>query len=124
MNTLDEIIEAVRNNERPDYDDLIYAICTLVALETFNMMALQKLATTEINNEPRILTGSAEWQYIESYNRRIKAGNKSPKKWVGWNNDPKNPEFRERRRAAIKIMEKVIERQREDEENKRENSSG
>jgi hypothetical protein len=107
--TLDEIIDAVRDGERPEYDDLRYAICALSALSVFDRQAFMKLAEAEREGKKPFLTTSAQWQWEEHFGRRKRAGEKAPKEYVGWNNDPDNPEFLARRKVAIKIMAKVIE---------------
>ena len=108
--TLYEIIEAVRDGKRPDYEDLRYAICAMDALMTFDRMALQKLSIAETEGKTPILTYSAAWQYEEHFNRVKRALGKPPKQYVGWNNDPENPDFLARRKASSKIIAKVTER--------------
>ncbi len=107
MKTLGEIIDAVRNGERPDYEELRYAICALEALATFDRQALMKLAETEREGKNPILTRSAVFQFEESFNRTKRARGADPKSYVGWNNDPENPEFLQRRKAAIKLMSAI-----------------
>lgn len=108
MKTLHEIVDAVRNGERPDYEDLKYAICAMDALVSFDRMAFMKLAEAEREGKKPFLTTSAQWQWEEYFNRRKRAGEKPPKEYVGWSNDPENPEFLARRKMASKIMEKAI----------------
>jgi len=114
MKTLGEIIDAVRDGERPDYEDLRYAICAMDALMTFDRTALIALSeaedgcqTTEVL--PRRFTSSATWQLSENFRRQARAYEKPPKEYVGWNNDPDNPEFLRRRRIAIKLMKGIVE---------------
>lgn len=101
--TLSEIIDEIRNGGKPDYEDMKYAVCALDALLTFDRMALSNLAEAEQNGKKPILTRSAKWQYKEYFNRTKRALEKPPKEWVGWNNDPENPEFQSRRKLANKI---------------------
>lgn len=49
MRTLNEIVTAVRDGERPDYEELRYAICALDALGVFNRNALMRLAEAVIH---------------------------------------------------------------------------
>lgn len=109
MKTLNEIVNAVRDGERPDYEDLRYAICAMEALSTFDRMAFMKLADAEKSGKKPFMTSSAQWQFEESFSRHKRAGEKPPKEWVGWNNDPDNPEFLKRRAMASKIMNTVME---------------
>lgn len=108
--TLNEIITAVRDGEHPDYDDLRYTICAMDALATFDSMALRKLAEAELNGKAPFMTTSARWQYEEHFGRHKRAGNKPPKEYVGWNNDPDNPAFLARRATAIKVMTNIASR--------------
>jgi len=104
MKTLNEIIESTRNGEQPDYDELRYAICALVALSTFDGMAIQNLAIAETEGKKPILSYSAMHQHEECHRRWQTALNKSPKEYVGWNNDPENPEFVQRRKLTRKMV--------------------
>lgn len=106
MKTLGEIVEAVRDGERPDYDDLRYAICAMEALAVFNRQAFMKLAETERDGKKPVLTRSAVWQWEEHFRREKIASDTPPKKYVGWNNDPDNPEFLERRKKSQQLMAK------------------
>lgn len=108
--TLSEIIEAVRDGEKPDYDDLRYAICAMEALRTFDRMALRTLVEAEWENKKPILVYSAEFQYKKLVELDKKAMDKPPKEFIGWNNDPENPEFLERRNTSKNIVNKLIEK--------------
>lgn len=102
MRTLLEIIDAVKSNQGATEEEMFYAIVAMDALNTFDSMSLRKLA-----NEPnRFRTPQSEWE--ESFNRWKRALNKSPKEYVGWENDPKNPDVQKRRATAFKIVDKVM----------------
>ena len=107
MRTLNEIVTAVRDGERPDYEELRYAVCAMDALGVFNRNALMRLAEAEKAQKKPFLTTSAEWQWQEHYRREKAAGEKSPKEYIGWNNDPENPEFLRRRAAAKRLMQSI-----------------
>lgn len=109
MQTLHEIINAVRDGEQVDYDSLRYAVCAMDALSTFDRMAFMKLAEAEREGKKPFLTTSAQWQWEEHFNRQKRAGGTAPKDYVGWNNDPDNPEFRARRATAKKVMNRAVE---------------
>ena len=106
--SLGEIINAVRDGERPDYDDLRYAICAMEALTTFDRMAFMKLAGAEKEGKKPFMVTSAEWQWEEHFNRHKRARAKPPREYVGSNNDPDNPEFQKRRDLANKIMDAAL----------------
>jgi len=107
MMTLGEIIELTRDGGKPDYDDLKYAVCAMDALMAFDSIALTRLAEAEQNNKKRILTCSAVWQHAEQFRRMKNALSKNPKEYIGWNNDPENPEFLKRRESAKKVFSKL-----------------
>lgn len=109
--TLREIIEAVRDGERPEYDDLRYAICAMSALSIFDRQAFMKLAEAERESKKPFMVTSAQWQWEEHFNRTKRAMAKAPKEYVGWNNDPDNPEFLERRKHATRLMDRIISKQ-------------
>jgi hypothetical protein len=110
VKTLGKIIEEVRDGKRPDCEDLRYAVCAMQALATFNSQALMKLGQAEKQGKQPSLTSSAQWQWAEHLRRTKAAMEKAPKEYVGWNNDPENPEFLKRRVISQKIMEKVIQK--------------
>lgn len=103
--TLFEIISAVRDGERPDYEDLRYAICAMEALSTFDGMAFRKLAQAEREGKKPALVYSAQFQWEEHFRRHKTAGEKPPKEYVGWNNDPDNPEFLRRRKLSQRVFD-------------------
>lgn len=105
--TLGEIIEAVRDGERPDYEDLRYAICALEALAVFDRQAFMKLAEAETAGKKPFMTSSAQWQWVEHFERAKRAIGKPPKEWIGWSNDPENPEFLERRGKAKALISRL-----------------
>ena len=108
MKKLIDIIEALKANENPDYEELRYAVLVLAALNTFDFMAISKLAEAEREKKKPFLAYSAEWQLKESFRRNKAAFGKSPKEWLGWNNDPENPEYQKCRKISIKIFDKFL----------------
>lgn len=109
MKTLDQIISAVRDGERPDYDDLRYAICAMDALHTFDRNAFMKLSEAERLNKKPFMIYSAIWQFEELFNRHKAALGKPPKEYIGWNNDPDNPEFLLRRKQSVSMVSKLMD---------------
>ncbi len=104
MRTLTDIIEVVRKNQECTQEGLIYSLIALEALSTFDSLSLQRLA--EESNKFRTPKG----EYEESFRRWKTALNKSPKEWVGWENDPKNPECLKRRSISLKLINKFLEK--------------
>lgn len=108
MRTLGEIIEACRSGEKPSVDELRYAVCAMDALMTFDRQALWKLAEAEQEGKKPFMVYSGVWQRDENFGRVKRALEKTPKEYVGWNNDPDNPEFQERRGKSVRMMESMI----------------
>ena len=102
MRNLIEIINAAKCGEEATSNELRYAVCALESLSTFDSMALRRIA-----EKPSELY--AKMQHEESFNRWKRALAKSPKDWLGWDNDPLNPAFVERRKAAIQFADKLFE---------------
>ena len=108
MRTLGQIIEACRSGEKPDVDELRYAVCAMDALMTFDRLAIWKLADAEKEGKKPFLVYSAIYQRDENFLRVKCAQEKDPKSYVGWNNDPDNPEFLKRRGQSIKLVESLM----------------
>lgn len=115
MRPLGEIVEAARSGERPDYEELRYAVCALEALAVFAQNALLKLAEAERGARPCVLTGSAEWQVSEHFRRVSSAYARSPKEYLGWENDPDNPQYVSRRKSSKAIFDACLTKQQEGE---------
>lgn len=106
MRDLRLIVGDARDGKKPDIDEMRYAICVLDILLTFDGMALMKLARGEATGKLNMLIYSAEWQWQEHHRRIQNAMSKSPKEYLGNDNDPDNPDIQERRRISMKIFEK------------------
>jgi len=109
MESLGSIIEAAKSGEKPNYDELRYAVCAMSSLMVFDLMALRALADAEKQNKKRILSYSAVFQYEERMKRVYQALNKSPLEWLGVENCPDSPEAQERRKGIKKLVSKIIE---------------
>lgn len=83
MRKLVDITDAARRNEKPTYDELLYAVCA------YDVM----LAQIKIENHPVLL---AEF---------FKAGESDPKIYIGTNNDPNNTECNEWHKAFVNVGE-------------------
>ena len=103
MHTLIEIIEMIKDGGEPTREELYYTVLALEALSVFDGRALQRLA----EKESKFIT--PQQQFEESWNRWKRAYAKSPKEWVGWDNDPHNPERQKEREFHKKLYNKVVE---------------
>lgn len=109
MRTLIEIIELIKDGGEPTREELYYSVLALEALNTFDSMDFRKILEKPNN---KFLT--PEYLANEQFNRNKKASSKSPKEWVGWNNDPHNPEYQKMRRFHKKLIDKVTEKLEKD----------
>jgi len=108
MRTLGEIIEAAKSGEKPDYDELRYAVCAMDALMTFDRQAIWKLAQAEQEGKKPVLVYSGLWQRDENFGRIKRAMATTPREYVGANNDPDSPAVQERRRKSIALMDRLL----------------
>jgi len=106
--TLDEIIETVKSNKPVDTEDMIYAILMLDSLWFFEKRAIRDLADAKRGIRKAMLNGDPLFQEKESFRRTKISVDKNPKEWMGWNNDPKNPDYQNRKELGCKILEKVM----------------
>lgn len=103
-----EIIESVKSNKPVDKENMIYTIIALDSLLFFEKSAIRALAEAKRGNRPAVLNGDPFFQEKESFKRIKNALDKDPKEWLGWDNDPKNPEYQKEREIAHKVLDKII----------------
>ena len=102
MRTLFEIVEAVKVGEPTTHEECLYALLAYAGLAYFDSSALRKLA-----HEPsKFRTPESEAE--ESHRRWKAALDKSPRDWLGPNNDPANAACRDRVKLARKVFDKVL----------------
>ncbi len=104
MRTLFEIIEAAKVGEPITHDECLYALLAYSGLSHFDASALRHLAF-----EPSKFR-TPQYEAEESHRRWKLALDKSPKDWLGPNNDPANESCRARVRLARRVFEKVAPR--------------
>ena len=104
MRTLYEIVEDVKCNKKPDYEELRYAILVYDFMFNMDHRALREtlLSDKEI---PKFIK---ELKAQNSFDMAKTALNKSPKEYLGWNNDPENPEYQKFREMGNKLLNKVL----------------
>ena len=110
--TLYEIIEFVKSNKSVDKEDMIYTILALDGLWFFEMRAIRDLAEAKRGVRPSVLNGDPIHQEKESFRRAKQALNKNPKEWVGWNNDPKNPDYQKDRKMLLSYWIRLLRKQK------------
>lgn len=108
MRSIKEIVEAVENNETVTDEEMRLALCSLNRLITFDRMAFIALYQAEKGGKLSTTTKSSpEWQCREHLRRVGKAFEKTPDQWLGWENNPENPDYRECRQKSIALVKKV-----------------
>lgn len=101
MRNLSEIIDAAKEGRETPEVELLYALLAYSALHYFDHHALQRLA-----HEPSKLS-NPQREYEEAFRRFKMALNKSPKEFMGWNNDPANPDCRRRYALGKRLIDKL-----------------
>lgn len=101
MRTLAEIVDDVKDGKKPDYEELRYALLAYSAISFFDREAL-------IKNTKETPDFIFKMRQDDSIKRIHAALNKSPKEFVGWNNDPDNPEYLKFRKFGEILLSKVI----------------
>lgn len=100
--SLGDIIDALKDGAPVDRDDLRYAVLALSALHFFARSSLTRLKEYP---DGKVITLDGE---IEEAFRRDKAAfAKPPKAFVGWNNDPANPDYQRFRAMGKKLVDKM-----------------
>lgn len=101
MRNLIEIIEDCKLNKKPSIDELRYSVIALTSLMNMATSTLRKLYKEDMN--------ALEKMCLENiYNAYSTALNKSPKEWLGWNNDPENPEYQKFHAWGKKLVDKAL----------------
>ncbi len=90
MRTLAEILEEVEDGGCPEIEELRYAVLALNALIVLDGLALSRLVSDKTLDHSRA---------FEDHVTRVSgARSTQPRRWLGWENDPENPEHQARRR--------------------------
>jgi len=100
MRNMSEIIEDCKLNKAVDNEELIYTVLTLVYLTNMSISTLRDFYEDGINIFKKMRIDNASNAYSAALG-------KSPKDFVGWNNDPKNPEYQKFHELGNKLFEKA-----------------
>lgn len=101
MRDLVDIIEACKLNEKPSVDELRYAVIALASLDNLAMGVLMD----SYRDDTRPLGKTRIEDIYKAHNTAL---NKSPKEWLGWGNDPENPEYQRFHAMGVKLLEKAL----------------
>lgn len=104
MRTLLEIIEAAKRGDKPDYDECYYAMLALNALYSFDSQVILDLHPSA----GKIYTRAGlERVADESFQRGKRCYAVDPKHYIGWDNDPANPDYQKFRKMVNKLFDKL-----------------
>ena len=106
MRTLLEIIESAKDGEMPTHEECYWAMLALDALLYFDHHDMQNLT-----QRPQNILNNPQFYVEEQFKRHKTAFSKSPKDWVGPNNDPANPAYQSFRNVGKKLIDKFVEGQ-------------
>jgi len=101
MRELNEIIEDCKLNKEADNTELKYAVITLTSLMNMASSTLRSLYKDDMNLFVKM-------KFDNIHNAYHTALNKSPKDWLGWNNDPENPEYQRFHAMGSRLVEKAL----------------
>lgn len=107
MRTLLEIIEDVKDNKRPDYEELRYALLVYNFLFNMDHRVLREILLSD-KEIPKFIK---ELKAQNSFDMAKNALNKPPKEYLGWNSDPGNPDYQKFREMGNKLLDKVLSNQ-------------
>jgi hypothetical protein len=102
--TLSEIIESCKDGERPEYDELRFAVLALSHIQSFNFQDMLKVYQKS-PDEPFGLKRIAE----ESFNRTKRVMAVPPKEYLGDNWNPDKPEYQKQRKVMRRLANKIFD---------------
>ena len=114
MRNLSDIIEDCKTNGRPDYEELRYSVLVLTSLLNMDHNNLREELLRE-KETPKFIR---EMKAQNSFDMYRTALNKSPKEYLGWNNDPENPEYQKFHAIGSKLVEKALKGELPNQKNK------
>lgn len=105
MRNLIEIIEDCKLNGRPDYEELRYSVLVMTGI--LNMVNSELIKLYVEGEMPReiIRKMKLEGGTCTMYSTAL---NKSPKEYLGWNNDPENPEYQKFHAIGSKLADMAL----------------
>lgn len=105
MRNLSDIVEDCKTNVRPDYEELRYSVLVMTG-----MLNLVNGELTRLYDEGKMPSELIRKMKLDGGICTMygKALNKSPKEYLGWNNDPENPEYQRFHAMGSKLVEKAL----------------
>jgi len=103
MRTLGDIIEDAKSGSMPTHEECYWAMLAVESLHSFAALRVLKMTAGEpVKEVVRREYGRSSWSMSKS---ALKA---DPKKWLGPNHDPSNPEVQRFRSMSLKLMDKAL----------------
>lgn len=106
MRTLGEILDMVQTGQKPEYDELRLTVEVLR-----NLLMITGLGG--ISLPPKEDASGIDWTKIhQEQNIKIfrAACLRSPVDYLGWNNNPDNPEYQKRIKASKRLAEGILKK--------------
>ena len=97
MRNLLEIVEGAKEGKMPTHEECYWAMLALSHLQWFESHDLRQVIVGRDDIKAKMIGD-------EAFRRRKIAFGKPPKEWVGWSNDPSNPEYQRLRKTAFKVL--------------------
>ena len=106
MRTTFEIFEAVQAGEPTTHEECRYALLVLHAIGHFRRRDLESLAESEVAGKKPLF--GAQHRLEEDFRRNKTALGRDPKAYLGWGNDPENPDYRKRIAAGRRLVDRLF----------------
>ncbi|MEK4882657.1 MULTISPECIES: hypothetical protein [Paenibacillus] len=104
MRTLFEIVEDAKDGKSPENNELLYAL--LVYCSMFNIEHRQlREELMRDQPQPQFLRDMKLKSMFDMFNTALE---KSPKEYLGWNNDPANQDYLRQRVEGKKLVDKIV----------------
>ena len=101
MRNMSEIIEDCKLNKPVDNAELKYSVIALTSLMNMAMSALRGFYKDDMKIFDKMHIDNVHNAYSTLLN-------KSPKDWLGWNNDPENPDYQKFHAIGSKLVDKAL----------------
>jgi len=103
MRKLMDILEDAKDGNLPTYEECFWSMLSLETLRLHEFISLKNAVEDECNTEELMK------KHKESFKRTNDAFHMEPKEYIGWNNDPSNPEYQASRRIVKLIFKNATD---------------